>query len=383
MKYMIIMCLTIICLASLSTLLYPGPIPAKITNQDKPTHGTWDFKPTQTWTINEIGGEVLADVGPIISNDEETLFILDWKRNKIYIVDKKGKMVSAFGKQGEGPGEIKQLSDCFFVEGQLIFPDQSRIHYFNMDGSYITSAVISDQIDVRDMIDANQIISAPWMSWRDPNKKGKCLIYNIKEKKETLLFEFSPFKKGVVRKTSGSNTSMFSFSSSSLTPSLVLTYHGDKGKGTGKIYYGMNDEYVIRVRGIKPGEVDSLVFSLEREKKKVPSGYKDKLMEKIDWPANVKNEIKNGFPDEFTSFEDIRVADDGKIYIFVTDPDVKHRRLLDIFSPTGQYLYQAEFTVAKDEELKRVYWHKDKLYQVIEDEEGELTLTKYQFRQPE
>jgi hypothetical protein len=181
----------------------------------------------------------------------------------------------------------------------------------------------------------------------------------------------------MVHKTSGTGSSSYSFSSSAITPIMVLGYDHDL------LYYGFNNIYKITIKDIKTLE-EKLVFTLGREKSKVTAGFKDDLLKHIDWPENIKVEIKKGFPDYFTYFERIICDPNNNIYVFVTptDPDQRKKTRLDIFSPRGKYLYSAEIVAAEGLEIRRSYWKKDKLYLVLETEDGDIKLEKYKIRLP-
>jgi len=363
-------------LISLSLMLYPQKI---VSNQDKPMKGKWDFHMEKLWEIQEVGGEIFANIGEMEADDREILYVVDRKNFKIFIIDKNGKLISAFGRRGEGPGEFKQLESCFLVNDQLVFPDRSsnKVHYFSKEGKFLKSVVIPNDLSPRVMIDENQLISVPYINWRDPKGKASGFIYNIKNKNKKTLFEFSTYKKGMVRKTSGSSSTSYSFSHSAITPIMVLDYYH------GKLYYGFNNVYKVTVKDIENLE-EELVFTLEREKSKVPAGFKDDALKGIDWPENIKMEIKKGFPDYFNYFEGI-ICDQNKnicVSLTSTDPDQLNKKKLDIFSPEGQYIYSAEITVDEDVEIKGSMLKGDKLYLPLETEEGDLKLVKYKIRLP-
>lgn len=360
----------------MSFMLYPQKI---VNNEDKPMKGTWNFHMEKLWEIQEVGGEIFANIGEMEVDDQETVYVVDRKNYKIFIIDKKGELISSFGRRGEGPGEFKQLESCFLVNDQLVFPDRraNKVLYFSKKGKFLKSVVIPNDLHPRVMIDESRLISVPYINWRDPKGKGSGFIYNIKDKNKKVLFEFSTYKKGMVRKTSGSSSTSYSFSHSAITPIMVLGYNH------GKLYYGFNDVYKVTVRDIESLE-DELIFTLEREKSKVPAGFKDEVLKHIDWPENIKMEIKKGFPDYFTYFEGIICDQNKNIYVSLTftDPDQPNKKKLDIFSPGGQYIYSAEITAEEDTEIRGSTLKGDKLYLPLETEEGDLKLVKYKIQLP-
>ena len=190
----------------LSLMLYPQKI---VNNEDKPLKGKWDFHMEKLWEIREVGSEIFANIGEMEADDRETLYVVDRKNFKVFIIDKNGKLVSSFGRRGEGPGEFKQLGSCFLVNDQLVFPDRrsNKVHYFSKEGKFLKSVVIPGNLTPRVMVDENRLISVPYINWRDPKGKASGFIYNIKDKSKKTLFQFSTYKKGMVLKTSGSSYS--------------------------------------------------------------------------------------------------------------------------------------------------------------------------------
>jgi hypothetical protein len=345
-------------------------------NGDKPARGQWDFKWVKLWEITDVGGEPFADIGSLTSDDEENVYFRDYKRFKVFILDKNGKLITSFGKKGEGPGELKRMGRFFLVNNKLVFPDSSsnRVHYFSERGKHLKSVITLSQLSPRVMIDEDRLISIPWINWRDPKGKAVGFIYNIKDKSKKEIFQFSTFRKGMVRKTSGGSSYSFSFSHSALTPIMVVSY------SAGNIFYGMSDNYEIAVKDLDMKT--KLVFSVEREKTKVPPGYKDEVLKDIDWPDNVKKQIKDGFPDYFTFFQGIFSDRNRNIYVFLTDPAEKNRRKLDIFSPAGKYIYSAKIEVEEGFDIGGSHLRGDILYLGLEDEEGEVLLRKYKVQLP-
>ncbi|MCP5106097.1 MAG: hypothetical protein GY950_22115, partial [bacterium] len=191
-----------------------------------------------------------------------------------------------------------------------------------------------------------------------------------------VVFRFSTFRKGVVQKTSGSNTSTFSFSNSAVTPVMVQAFHNNK------IYYGMNDTYRITVKDLDLKTVAD--FSLEREKTKVPDAFKKEVVKELDFPDSVKLEMKKGLPDHFTYFQGIFADANENIYVYVTDPGEGklNSRKLDIFSPGGKYIYSAEIVIEEGLDIQGSHLKKDKLYLEVENEDGDLKVIKYKIHLP-
>ena len=76
--------------------------------------------------------------------------------DRIYILDKRAVSgVLIFSQEGEflhksrlgkGPGELIHPQDFNIVNGQLVISDQNFIKYYNLDGEYLSSMTLSDNI---------------------------------------------------------------------------------------------------------------------------------------------------------------------------------------------------------------------------------------------
>ena len=357
----------------------------QIKNQDKPQKGSWDFQMVKEWDVDEVNGKVFAQISSIVSDPSGKLFLVDRKHSKIFVLDDQGKFITSFGSQGEGPGEIKNMGSCYLVNKKLVFPDRGRMHYFAMDGKYLETKIFPNTAQPRGMIDENLILSVPYINWNDLKGQGKFSIYDIPAKKERLLFTFNTFRKGVVRKSSGKSTSTFSYSTSSLTPMMELDYQ----PATKRLVYGMTDNYLITVRDLQDVEnggtgKEILTFSVDREKQKVPKGFKDKQLETIkEWPDSVKQQIKDGFPDYLTHFVELHGDERGFTYVYRNLPNTENIVAMDIVSPKGVYLYEGVIAVDEDLNILSTHWNGDHLYMVTENEDGELILSKYKIKLPQ
>lgn len=142
----------------------------------------------------------------------------------------------------------------------------------------------------------------------------------------------------------------------------------------------MNNEYKIKVKDLKSR--DEFDFSIKRKEKFVPGVYKNEILKGVNFPADVKRQIKEGLPDHFTFFEGILIDRNGNIYVFVTDPVEENSRKIDIFSAGGTYIYSAEIKVEKGLVIRSSHFSNDKLYMGVENEDGDLKLVKYKIDIP-
>lgn len=65
------------------------------------------------------------------------IYLLDWDREKIYVIDKQGKYIRSIGGTGEGPGDLQNPSDFFISKDEMIYVicgTTKRIETYDLNG---------------------------------------------------------------------------------------------------------------------------------------------------------------------------------------------------------------------------------------------------------
>lgn len=359
-----------------------SPLLPVIENADKPLKGAWDFQMEKTWEIRQAKNDVFARPWQILVSDKGFVYLYDSKNRKNYIFDKQGKFIKTFAQRGEGPGEIKSQTMAFLVNDKVVIPDVGKVHYFSENGDYITSVKKKHSLHPALFINEDEFVSAPISIFQAFDGKGKICRVNLKTGRETPIAEFAVFRGGY-GKSAGGN--VYDTIARGLTPMMTI------GLGNNRLYYGMSDSYEITIIDLKGKKYNS--FILEREKRKVSA--KDKRKRFIDndsrIPVEAKREICNSLPDEIACFDRIEIHN-GLLYVFVAD--IEHwkegkraPKQVDIFSLDGRYLYRSFIRFGGKKNLvfspfpilviKGSY-----LYAALEDEDGEIMITKYRITLP-
>lgn len=342
----------------------------KIVNPDKPLKGQWHLKPREVWAITAAGSDTLSRPEFVAAADG-TLCVWDWKNKSSYIFDNQGKFKKAFGKRGEGPGEMRYHFKSFFIEDKLITVDLFRLHYFTRDGEFLKSVpYLFVQQEPHFFLNENEFIAAPTL--RLPEGKGDITHVNLKTGQKKRVKEFEVLKRGELREGP-------QFNLVGLSPSIVMGYDD----ANSRIYYGINHSYTIHAVDLSGNLVNT--FSVRREKKKIPLEAKIKELKMVD-PSGPAKEIAKHLPDEIVYFFRIQIVN-GLIYVFTGNFGVYwENQSIDIFSPGGQYLYRTQFK--PDDEL-HIYFsahgiriNNDHLYVILEDDEGEVSIVKYKISLP-
>jgi hypothetical protein len=351
----------------------------EVKNTDKPLKGQWDFKMLHRWTVKEAGKEFFTVIDDFECSDDGIIYVMDRKLFKIFLFDKNGKFLSAIGKRGEGPGNFTNLRSLYLIGKYLVIVDDRNIHYFSPGGEYIKS-ILNNHVNVSPVsfINPGKFISVSIFAGADNNNdKGIVAINDLKRKEQIKLFEFPKWKKGsiTVKRVEGNltHTNTYSYSVSNLTPGMILHQKRDK------LYFGINNEYKIKVSGLDGKEI--FHFTLERERKKASSQYKDRIVKRFNFPDNIKKQVRKRLPDYLNYFERIYVDEKGLIYVFTTGEEKANIKKIDIFSNKGKYLYTSKVKVEEDYSIKNIYIKNSSMY-INKLDSDDVVISKYKIVLP-
>lgn len=352
---------------------------SQVKNTATPLKGKWDFQVKKDWEIEEAGDDVIGEVQNIASADDGRIYIMDSKNYKIYIFSPGGKFITAFGKRGEGPGEIKNFSmgnQLFVLKQSLIIVDRVRINYFSLDGTFKKTVIYPTLMRPRAFVSEDIFISAPVNLERPGSKKAKIKLYNVKDKLENTIAEYEPFKEAAATDRSQGRSVTVVVVFGGVTPIMFVKNRNNN------LYYGMTNTYTINRMDIKSKKI--LDFSVEgREPMAITKAVKKELVRGLgDVPQDMLDRIMDGLPEKASFYQDIQIDSKGFVYVFLANPTSEPIQGIDIFSPEGKYLYSSELKVEEEFSIQGVYLRDDLLVIAVEDEEGEVKVAKYSVRLP-
>jgi len=348
---------------------------AEIKNSGKPAKGEIIFDIKKVWGIDLAGEDPFGNIDGLLISDKGVVCCYDTKNLKYYLFTGDGKFIRSFGQRGEGPGEIKQIEDAplFKAGDKIAVQDADRIHYFSWEGKFIRSAINASQRTPLLFLSENQFIYAPRTILTAPEGIAKVKQIDLAAGKEKVLTEFTMFKGGTLQSQRG-NAAMVA---GGLTPMFIL------GKIGSKLYYGVNDKYVVYISDMD-GNVQGS-FSLKRKKTSVSEKEKIEFISRAARgraPDNLIRTLAKKIPNQETYYSLIE-EHNRLIYVYVSKFFRKNTQQIDIFSPGGKYLYkgiikvESEYSIGMMPVIDNGY-----VYLVLEDEEGEITLNKYEITLP-
>jgi hypothetical protein len=344
---------------------------ANIDNPDKPAKGDYLFPLEEVWQVDSAGDTPFGSILQLPVSDSGYVYVRDLKNKEYYIFDKNGKYVNAFGKHGEGPGEVKQVAraSLALVGDKMLIVDADKILYFTQTGKFLRSVVNSAQSRPPVVwLNEDEFISAPRTILASADGSAQMKHVNLKTGKVKVITDFSLFKGGLVQ--SGNVQAVVVMPS--ITPVMAI------GKHENNLYFGMNDKYEIYITNLEGKEVGG--FTLKRERTTVTLKQKEKVMGDLVKglaPPEVAKQLAKALPEQETYFSSIQ-SRGGMLYLYKSAFVPGNRRQVDIFSPQGKYLYRGlikvkdGYTIVSGPTIQGNF-----ITVALEDEEGEITVNKY------
>jgi len=351
---------------------------AKIENGPEPLKGKWDFKPEKQWELTNAGDMELVSVRFIHSDEKGNLFVLDEKHVKFFVFDAAGKFLYAFGKKGEGPGEMR-MPGGFYLRGKyVIVSDWGMIHYFTRDGNYVRSHNTGGNFWPKTFIDENHFVTIRALEDPGSQKDTELLeLYDTRDGSRKTIAEVTAEK--MLQAQSGGM--QLQIKDAMVNPVVVVGFNGKD------LFFGKNDSYLIN-RSDLQGNIKNIFSVTGKERRKITDDLKRKRFEQISlnggkMPEEMIKRMMKQMPDQCTYYGEIKVDRKGLIYISINDMNPANGQEMDIFSADGKYLYNTKLVLPDGLTASSRYdLDGDTLTVFAEDEDGERKLVKYKITTP-
>ncbi len=348
---------------------------SSIYNSNTPAKGDWNLKAAKLWSVDEAGDLPVLNISDIVQAPDGRVYVLSYKYSRVSIFSAKGEFISSFGKKGEGPGEFRFCFNMEIVDNNLILMDNSRLHYFDLDGKFIKTVTLQGRKFPKAFIDANSFLYS--VKKKEDNSET-LFLYNIEKESSKELNKFSD--PGEMKASTGKMTIMMSIPG--LSPELTCTAKD------GKIFYGISNKYSISSMNLKGKKL--MDFSIkDRDQVKVTQNYKESFFKGKKFSLNggkpsaaLMKQLTASLPDYAAFFGGFYVTNSGHILVNTRDIYKKNRIKYDIFSPAGKYLYKTSFDLPEGLSLREYTLTDNNLCIFVEDEDGENSLIKYKIELP-
>lgn len=346
-----------------------------IENTDKPVLGEDDFKLKKQWSISEAENNPFGIVSGIIVSKDGSLCCVDEKFKRIYIFSKDGSFAKAFGKEGEGPGEIKLFRQAvlFNAGDRIAVQDIDKIHFFNWQGDFLESKYNPRSRMPILFLNEFEFITAPRTILAAPEGIAEVNLINIRSNQNKLITKFKMHKTGAIQNSENRSALI----AHGITPMLELGIYEKK------LIFGISNAYTISVSTLK-GEI-LYNFSLSRKKRFLSRDEKLKPILRSTKglvQAELIESLSKKLPDFESYYTDIQ-SHHGLIYIFKSAWIKDNTRQVDIFSPKGKYLYKRIIRIGKEDTITNFpLIINNSLFLIVQGEDDEISIHKYKIELP-
>ena len=283
-----------------------------------------------------------------------TVYVLDTKDSRVKVFDAKGKFVRAFGKAGQGPGEMNQPVGILITPENEVFVEDAlnqRLAVFGLDGTFSRHISTAKALGLSGIqMDGRGLIVARSMGLGEAGKMSmdvKTYDKDFNPKIKLASFEFPVSLQAKINPLA-----------------MNLLYALD---GQGGLFFGSQPGYEIKVLSLegKPRR------TIGREYDPVPITKEDKdeilaLIPNVSG-VNVRDMIQ--FPEYFPPFGNFVLADEGRLLVRTYEKGrAKKEYYWDVFDAEGRYI--AKVPIVHEIRL----WRDGKAYFFVEDEDGYKTL---------
>jgi hypothetical protein len=321
-----------------------------VKNPKEPMYGKEVFSLEEELSIGEAEGRkeyMFSEIGTLAVDDEERIYISDWKETHIKAFDKDGAYLMTIGRKGQGPGEFERISGMQFTHQKelLVFDmNMRRLSFFTADGKLIETLSISELRPFKLNVNSrrNLIIQSVALDLLTNQSISELKIY---DPKLSLLKTIT---------TSGPKSLFNPFD-----PFLIW-----KLAKNDTIIYGYNEAYELQI--FDPG--GKLIKKIVREYDPVEITKEEKQeAEKKYSPRS-----KINYPPFHPAYQYFTLDDEGKIYVQTFEKTEDGNGYYhDIFDSEGKCLTKIPLSFTP-----RIF-RKNKLYTVEEDEDGYQYVKRY------
>jgi hypothetical protein len=295
----------------------------------------------------------LTDIRHFDIDSEGNIFIanLKSKENYIFKLNKEGRLMTVFGRKGQGPGEFQSPMELVVSkEDEVFITDRGKAALFNNSGRFIREFRIDNEYQKIIPLDGDRYLTIAVRLNEDLSQSFQVILCSsgLEELKTLDSSKIESFNKAT---------------KVNIIPTLVFWE-----KSNSHIYTGNTDEYVIRmfdfdgtlIRGIKKEHAAVLLSDEDRER------YEKNLQR---YPP----EIKESFfiPDRFPPFKDIVALGDQWLFVHTYERSNEGCSIFDIFDADGEFAGRTEL------EGDQVKFKGDRVYSLREKDSGYKELVIY------
>lgn len=289
-----------------------------------------------------------------------SVFISDRMKYTISKIDKTGKLVKTFGKQGWNPGEFafNQDLDGILDDKYLVISDaQGRINFFDLNGNFFKMITIDFMPLHIYPVKGGRMIIKGHVPYGTKSKQLLAELDFETEQYTQIYYTFQDYddpKGGISIPHEGVHIA--------IGPPFSSRKTFYRATGNGKIVMAMNSSDVVNVFSPAGGEYKRSEFKLqatpipvtEKEKDEYYQNFKEKLQSRgMDASLAEKMKQPGYFPDHLPYYYNVIVDNHNNCLFFMYSNENKDH-LFTAYSTAGEFLGESEFKIEGYDLLSKV-----------------------------
>lgn len=294
-------------------------------------------------------GYLFAELRSVGVDDQENIWTLDWEDIKVRVFDKTGKLISTFGKKGQGPQEFENPSRMVITPaGTAAILDLNKLAFWTRDGRCIREISTAKSRPARLRVDHRGFIYGDSFEF---GEKWTMKVHRYDadmNRLATVAVYEEPFQMGSINAFTA-----------------LILFHVTK------------DDHLVWLA--TPKYEFHVVDSTGKLVKRILKDYKPLKLSASDQQRILKerwgdraSQIKIVFPDEYPPVDLFIGDDEDRLYTRTYEEDDHGGSWYDVFDAEGRCF--TRFTLPRDEMAFVV--KKNKLYALIQENEEGLPLVK-------
>jgi hypothetical protein len=289
----------------------------------------------------EIGRKDLlfASIVSVCEDDKGNLYVLDQREQKVLKFSPDGRMLSTFGRKGQGPGDFQSPGRIVFTSGGelAVLEDLYYVSFHKTDGTFVR------RLDLNGRLGLGFVGPYRYYGWEwRPDGQQQLIV----DSKNAVLRTFDVIARdrfSAVLPDETGRSVMFNYSHEAYVPQFLYAH------GSGLSAVGISDRYEIALldemgrtvttirRDVKAGRLSA------REKAFLERGLRDFVLSK-KWPDRVARELGQKIPALKNIVSAVCVSPTNVlVFRFPSDIAAERPRLpVDVFTREGAFLGTAE-----------------------------------------
>ena len=325
-----------------------------VKNPKEPMYGEDVCVIEEELSIGEAEGReeyMFSEVQSIATDDNERIYVLDYKENNVKIYNKNGKFVKKFGKKGQGPGEFYLPRTVIITnQDEILVQNIRSLAFFSLEGDFKRSLSVAQVRLGRINIDS------------DGNITGLCIIRDD----ENPRYELKKFDSELNYLYSLGSSPLPNARRDGFNPLFPVLRWNVINRN--QIVCGYMKEYELKVFDAKGNLIRKILKKytpLEVTQEDV-----DERLQGEELPPQLKESMV--IPKYHCPFRWMIADDEGRIFVWTYERAADGEGYYyDVFDAEGKFIVKVPL------KSRPFLFKNSKLYTVEEDEEGYQYVKRY------